>query len=234
MATGLASLPFLITLYFILKIPLMFAQDDQFIYNGFNQANLHLNGIAEIHPNGLLQLTNISNQQLGYAFYQFPLKFNTSSSFGSLSFSTNFVLAIVPQLPMLGGHGLALTFSPLWELVLAIGIQFLGLFNASNNGLPTNHVLAIKLDTVKSTDVNDIHKNHVGIDVNGVNSTESATATYFSDQEGKNISLELLSGNPMHLWIDYNGTEKLLNGTLAPTNIPKPNQPLLSTHIDRS
>ena len=70
--------------------------------------------------------------------------------------------------------------------------------------------------------------------MNGVNSTESATATYFSDQEGKNISLELLSGNPMYLWIDYNGTEKSLNVTLAPTNILKPNQPLLSTHIDLS
>ncbi|KAF3957179.1 hypothetical protein CMV_017784 [Castanea mollissima] len=59
---------------------------------------------------------------------------------------------------MLGGHGLALTFSPSWELAQAIGIQFLGLFNASNNGLPTNYVLAIELDTVKSTDVNNIDK----------------------------------------------------------------------------
>ncbi|KAL4610620.1 hypothetical protein ACB092_08G064200 [Castanea dentata] len=121
---------------------------------------------------------------------------------------------------MLGGHGLALTFSPSWELAQAIGIQFLGLFNASNNGLPTNYILAIELDTVKSTDVNNIDSNHVGIDVNGVNSTESATATYFSDQDGKNMSLELL--------------KKLLNVTIAPTNIPKPNQPLLSTHIDLS
>ncbi|KAM3739825.1 hypothetical protein ACB098_08G051600 [Castanea mollissima] len=161
MATRLASLPFLITLYFILKIPLM-----------------------------------------------------------SLSFSTNFVFAIVPQLPMLGGHGLALTFSPSWELAQAIGIQFLGLFNASNNGLPTNYILAIELDTVKSTYVNNIDSNHVGIDVNGVNSTESATATYFSDQDGKNMSLELL--------------KKLLNVTIAPTNIPKPNRPLLSTHINLS
>ena len=135
---------------------------------------------------------------------------------------------------MLGGHGLALTFSPSWELAHAIGIQFLGLFNASNNGLLTNHILAIELDTVKSIDVNNIDSNHVGIDVNGVNSTESAATTYFSDQEVKNISLELLSGNPMYLWIDYNGTEKLLNVTLGPTNILKPNQPLLSTHIDLS
>ena len=92
MATVLPSFLFLIILYFIFKIPLMFAQDDQFIYNGFHEAKLHQDGIAEIHPNGLLQLTNTSNQQVGYAFYQLPLKFNTSSSglSQSPSFSTNF------------------------------------------------------------------------------------------------------------------------------------------------
>jgi hypothetical protein len=46
--------------------------------------------------------------------------------------------------------------------------------------------------------------------------------------------LELTSGNPMHLWIDYNEAEKLLNVTLAPTRIPKPNRPLLSRHVDLS
>jgi hypothetical protein len=74
----------------------------------------------------------------------------------------------------------------------------------------------------------------VGIDVNGLESVESAPATYFSDKKGKNISLELTSGNPMHLWIDYNEAEKLLNVTLAPTRISKPNRPLLSRHIDLS
>jgi serine/threonine protein kinase len=216
----------------------MFAQDDQFIYNGFHEANLHLQGIAEIHPNGLLQLTNTSNiRQVGYAFYRLPLKFNTTSSSSltpSLSFSTNFVFAIVPQMPTLGAHGMAFTISPSWEFTHAQPIDFLGLFNASNNGLLTNHILAIELDIVESTEFQDIDNNHVGIDLNSIQSVESAPATYFSDQEGKNISLELISGKPMHLWIDYDETEKLLNVTLAPTNIPKPNRPLLSTHINLS
>jgi hypothetical protein len=95
----------------------------EFIYNGFHEANLHLDGIAEIHPNGLLQLTNTSNQQVGYAFYPLPLKFNTTSSSSltqSLSFSTNFVFAIVPQMPTLGGHGLAFTITPSWEFTHAL------------------------------------------------------------------------------------------------------------------
>uniref|UniRef100_A0A2N9IFI8 Legume lectin domain-containing protein n=1 Tax=Fagus sylvatica TaxID=28930 RepID=A0A2N9IFI8_FAGSY len=79
------------------------------------------------------------------------------------------------------------------------------------------------------------NNNHVGIDVNSLNSIESAPATYFSDQEGKNISLELMSGNPMHLWIDYDETEKLLNVTLAPTSNPKTKPAsLVNKHINLS
>ena len=236
MDTVFTSLPFVIILYLIFKIPLMFGQDDQFIYNGFLEAKLHLHGIAEIHPNGLLQLTNTSNQQVGYAFYPLPLKFNTSSSSltQSLSFSTNFVFAIVPQLPTFGGHGLTFTITPSWEFTHAVASEYLGLLDISNNGLSTNHILAIELDTAMSPDLQDINKNHVGIDVNSLKSVDSAPATYFSDQEGKNISLELMSGNSLHLWIDYDETEKLLNVTLAPTNIPKPNRPLLSKSINLS
>ena len=202
MAAGLTSLHFLITLYFILKIPLMFAQDDRFIYNGFNPENLHLNGAAQIHPNGVLQLTNNSQEEeVGHAFYRLPLKFNTSSSglTQALSFSTNFVFAIVPEMPSKGGHGIAFTIRPSWKFTNVLASNYLGLLNASNNGLSTNHLLAIELDTVEGQEFQDIDNNHVGIDVNGLKSIESATATYFSDQERKNISLELVSGNPMHL-----------------------------------
>ncbi|KAG2669994.1 hypothetical protein I3760_14G063400 [Carya illinoinensis] len=232
MATVLRSLYFLIIVSVSIS-PLAFSQDEnQFIYNGFiNQANLHLDGIAEIHPNGLLQLTNLSNQMVGRAFYKLPIKFNPTRS---LSFSTNFVFAMVPQAPNLGGHGLAFAISPSRDFIHAIASQYLGLFNASNNGLPANHILAIEFDSLKSPEFEDIDKNHVGIDVNGLKSVESAPAMYFSNKEGRNISLELISGNPMQLWIEYDEVEELLNVTLAPTRIPKPNSPLLSKSINLS
>ena len=236
MATVITSPSFLIILYLI-SIPLKLAQDVNFIYNGFHQANLHLDGIAKIHPNGLLQLTNTSNQQVGYAFHPLPIKFNTTSTSSltpSLSFSTNFVFAIVPQIPNLGGHGLTFTISPSWDFTHAVASQFLGLFNSKDDGLPANHILAIELDTLLNPELLDINKNHVGIDVNGVISVESAPASYIPNKEGKNISLDLLSGNPMHLWIDYDEAEKLLNVTLAPTSSSRPDQPLLSKPIDLS
>ncbi|XP_030965298.1 L-type lectin-domain containing receptor kinase IV.2-like [Quercus lobata] len=239
MATILVSLHFLI-IFYISNIPLVFAQNEnQFIYNGFLQAKLHLDGSAKITSNGLLLLTNtvnISSPQVGHAFFQFPLKFNTTSSglSPSLSFSTNFVFAIVPQVPNVGGYGMAFTISPSSNFTNAVGNQYLGLFNSSNEGLASNHILAIELDPTLNPEFGDIDKNHVGIDVNSLNSTDSASAMYFSNNEGKNISLELTSGNPMHLWIDYDEAEKLLNVTLAPNGIPKPNQPLMSKSIDLS
>ncbi|XP_031249419.1 LOW QUALITY PROTEIN: putative L-type lectin-domain containing receptor kinase II.2 [Pistacia vera] len=206
--------------------------ENHFIYHGFNEAKLHLDGMAKIHPNGLLQLTHTTQIETGHAFYPFPFQFNTSSS-QSLSFSINFVFSIVPN-NNYSSHGMAFVISPSVDFSKAMATQYLGLFNSSNNGLHTNHILAVELDTIQSTEFYDINGNHVGIDVNSLISTDSAPPTYYSDKEGKNKTLQLASGIPIQIWIDYNGTEKLLNVKLAPVGIPKPNIPLLSATIDAS
>ncbi|XP_060667683.1 L-type lectin-domain containing receptor kinase IV.2-like [Ziziphus jujuba] len=232
-----SSTRILFCLTMLSNIHFSLAQDEnQFIYNGFNGANLHLDGVAKIHPNGLLQLTNTSILQKGYAFYKIPISFNTSSSalIPFPSFSTNFVFAIVSETPDMGGKGLAFAISPSMDFSQALASQYMGLFNISNNGLPTNHVLAIELDTVRNPEFEDINDNHVGIDVNGLKSVESAPAAYFSSEEGKNISLMLSNGDPMQLWMDYDAAKNILNVTLAPIRSLKPNRPLLSTPIDLS
>ncbi|KAH9701389.1 hypothetical protein KPL71_024979 [Citrus sinensis] len=207
------------------------AQDEnQFIYHGFNESKLHLEGFAKIQPNGLLQMSNGSQLTKGHAFYPQPLNFNTSSP-QSLSFSTNFVFAMVPV--NTGGHGMAFLFSPSLDFSQALAYAYLGLLNSTNNGQSTNHIIAVELDTVESVEFNDLNGTHVGIDVNSLISYDSAPAAYFSD-EGSYISLDLQSGNPMQIWIDYNGEETLLNVTLAPIRVSKPNRPLLSTPLDLS
>ncbi|THG09707.1 hypothetical protein TEA_012220 [Camellia sinensis var. sinensis] len=221
-----------------LLIPITLATEDenQFIYNGFHGANLYLDGVAQIHPNGLLQLTNSSKQEIGHAFYRLPIIFNASSSglLQTLSFSTNFIFSMVPIIPNLSGHGIAFTISPSLNFSQAEVAQYLGLLNLSNNGLTSNHLLAVELDTIRSPEFNDINDNHVGIDVNSLKSIVSAPATYYSNSEGINKSLELISGNSMQVWIEYDGVENLLNVTLAPIRSPKPYQSLLSTHINLS
>ncbi|XP_031270464.1 L-type lectin-domain containing receptor kinase I.8-like [Pistacia vera] len=208
-------------------------EENQFIYHGFNNSKLQLGGLAKILPNGLLRLTNTSELESGYAFYPSPFKFNSSSS-QTLSFSTTFVFAMVSKAVNFGGNGLAFFISPSMNFTGAVAGAYLGLFNLTNNGQPTNHILAVELDTVESPEFYDIDGNHVGIDVNSLISNQSATASYFSNKEEKNETLELGSGKPNQIWIDYDGTEKLFNVTIAPLKIPKPNRSLLSKHLDLS
>ncbi|XWS71657.1 hypothetical protein CRYUN_Cryun03dG0157100 [Craigia yunnanensis] len=210
---------------------------DQFLFNNsFRNANLHLDGNANIQANGLLRLTNTSKLVVGHAFYPSPINFNTSSpsSARSLSFSTNFVIALVPEWNISSGHGIAFVISQSMDFSHASAGQYLGLVNTTNNGKSSNHVFAVEFDTIKSLDMDDIDNNHVGIDVNGLISIQSTPAAYYSNEERKNRSLELISGHPIQVWVDYNDGEKLLNVTLAPTTSPKPYQPLLSTSVNLS
>ncbi|KAH7531118.1 hypothetical protein JRO89_XSUnG0018800 [Xanthoceras sorbifolium] len=115
---------------------------------------------------------------------------------------------MVPKSFNLGGNGMSFVISPSTDFSEAFPGPFLGLFNASNIGLSSDHILAVELDIIQNFGFNDVNGSHVGIDVNTVISYESATATYFSDEEGRNKSLELTSGNRI--------------------------QPLLSTAIDLS
>ncbi|KAK1276396.1 L-type lectin-domain containing receptor kinase IV.1 [Acorus gramineus] len=137
---------------------------------------MSLNGLAEITSNGLLRLTNTTQQQQGHAFYPTPLHFNKS-----FSFSTTFVFAIFSEDPELSGHGIAFVLSPNTDLPGSFPSQYLGLFSESNNGKSSNHVIAVELDTIFNYEFGDIDNNHVGIDVNSLRSVEAQPAGYFSD-----------------------------------------------------
>ncbi|KDP42206.1 hypothetical protein JCGZ_02936 [Jatropha curcas] len=223
----------LIALCLCLKFSASVQEINQFIYNGFQGANLSLNGIAIIHPNGLLELTNTSFQQIGRAFFPFPFNFNSQKS--SLSFSTTFVFAMVPELPTHGGHGIAFAISPSIDFAGAMATQYLGLLNSSNNGLSSNHLFAVELDSARSPDLEDDNANHVGIAINSLISINSTPVAYFLDKEGiNNKSLELNSGDPMQVWIEYDdeAEDNLLNVTIAPITISKPTRPLLSIKVN--
>ncbi|GKV05883.1 hypothetical protein SLEP1_g17835 [Rubroshorea leprosula] len=210
------------------------AGDVNFIYQGFRQANLILDGLAEVTFNGLLKLTNDTRQQKGHAFYSSPVKFKSSTNGTAFSFSTTFVFAIVPEYPTLSGHGIAFVISPTRDLSGGLASQFLGLFNESNNGNSSNHVVAVELDTIQNKELNDIDDNHVGIDINGLKSEVSHGAGYYVNGPDQFSNLTLISGRPMLVWVEYDSLEQIMNVTLAPINVPKPKVPLLSLPIDLS
>ncbi|KAL6138759.1 hypothetical protein ACLB2K_064038 [Fragaria x ananassa] len=225
-----------VLLVLLLRLTLAEGQDLNFIYNnGFNDRsglNLTLDGIAEITPEGLLKLTNDTKQKSGHAFYPNPVTFKNSDNDTAFSFSTNFVFAIRSQYATLSGHGIAFVIAPTRGLPGALPSQYLGLFNGSNNGNLTNHVFAVELDTIQSTEFDDINENHVGIDINGLDSVTSAPAGYFS---GGFKNLTLISGKEMRVWVEYDGTKKQIEVTMAPIGVAtKPPTPLLSLKYDLS
>ncbi|RAL53572.1 hypothetical protein DM860_012187 [Cuscuta australis] len=204
-----------------------------FVYNGFLSSNLSLSGIADLTSNGLLRLTNGTALQKGQAFYPRPVTFHNNSSSALISFSTSFVFAIVPQFPALSIHGIAFVIAPTPGLPWGMPTQYLGLFNQTNNGNSTNHVVAVELDTAQNKEFGDIDDNHVGIDINGLRSEVAASAGYY-DEDGHLRNLTLTSGQPMQVWVEYDGLERKMEVTLAPINRPKPRTPLLSLVRDLS
>ncbi|XP_058099377.1 L-type lectin-domain containing receptor kinase IV.1-like [Magnolia sinica] len=206
--------------------------DADFIYNGFHGANLSMDGAAKITSEGVLLLTQ-STHQKGHAFYPIRLPFKPSN--GKVqSFSTNFVFAIVLQYPNVSSFGAAFVISPSKEFPQGELGNYLGIFNPNNVGNSTNHIAAIELDTYLNPEYDDINDNHIGIDINGLKSISSAPASYFGNMSGGFKNLSLISGEQMHLWVDYNGDQNQLNVTLSPINVPKPDRPLLSSTVNLS
>ncbi|XP_020244130.1 L-type lectin-domain containing receptor kinase IV.1-like isoform X2 [Asparagus officinalis] len=216
----------------LLLIQLVSSSKNDFIFKGFNATNLSLNGVAEITSDGLVQLTNNTANAVGRAFYPFLLPFKNSKA-KSASFSTTFVFAIVPQYKDISGHGMVFAISPTKQPLGSASGPFFGLFNDSNSGKETNHIVAIEFDTSRAVGLGDIDANHVGIDINGVRSLNASSVAYF-DKENKPKRLNLISGNPMQVWVDYGAKDMKLDVRITPIGLSKPKIPLVSSKVDLS
>ncbi|XP_022761179.1 L-type lectin-domain containing receptor kinase V.9-like [Durio zibethinus] len=220
----------IVILFVLLKLASSNTVPDEFSFNGC----LKLDGLAEADPNGLLTLTTGLGRGVAHVFFNLPLQFKNSTAGSISSFSTTFVFAMVPEYPKLGGHGLAFVISPSKDIPGALPCQYLGLFNDTNIGNSSNHIIAVELDTVQDFEFDDRDDNHVGIDINTLISNISKTAGYFDDQTGTFHELYLKSGDPMQIWIEYNGTKEQLNVTIHPVGETRPIRPLLSMTFDLS
>nr|DAD22806.1 TPA_asm: hypothetical protein HUJ06_024269 [Nelumbo nucifera] len=111
---------------------------------------------------------------------------------GVFSFSTSFVFGIILQCKYsdISGNGMAFVIVPSRGLPGSLPIQSLDLFNYSNNGNSSSHVVVVELDTLENIEFADINNNHVGIDVNNLTHVVFAPASFFTDKNGgrKNLT----------------------------------------------
>ncbi|KAK4392340.1 L-type lectin-domain containing receptor kinase SIT2 [Sesamum angolense] len=229
--------PLIFFLIIILSTLFLSSQSFEFVYNGFNNSiNLDHAEATIIKPSGALRLTNNSHNVLGHAFHLTPIPFFNNSPNAS-SFTTYFVFQIVPStLNTNGGFGLAFTLSPSPEFPGAAPGHFLGIFNSSNNGNLSNHIFAVEFDTVDGhNEKSDTDGNHIGININGMDSTASKSAAYYVEGTQNHEEQVLLEKEgPIQAWIDYDGVKKVVNVTVCPLGVAKPARPLLSEVIDLS
>ncbi|PNT77098.1 hypothetical protein BRADI_1g57772v3 [Brachypodium distachyon] len=186
--------------------------EDEFVFSGFKGANITLDGVATVTPNGLLDLTNAHERLKGHVFYPSPLRFRESPNGAVKSFSVSFVLAIYPNYRP--SQGMAFFIAKSTDFSSALPVQYFSVFNAVNQGNSSNHIFAVEFDTVVNMDLRDIDANHVGININGAITTGK-----------RNIA----RGN------DYQRESTRINVTMSPVSIAaKPARPLISAIYDLS
>ncbi|CAM0877435.1 unnamed protein product [Alopecurus aequalis] len=227
----------------LLSLPREVAAADEFVYAGFANGSVTTTGAAAVLASsgpGLLRLTNATKEVFGHGFHPYPLRFRDATTGAPLSFSTTFVLAIAPRYPDAHGHGLAFALAPSVVVPGAVAGKYLGLFNTSDSlGNGTSLIVAVELDTAMDAEFGDVDDNHVGVDVNGLHSVNATTAGYWIDNAGvgggrrlQNISLN--GGQPIQVWIEYDGARARLEVTVSPAGAPRPAVPLVSCAVNLS
>lgn len=113
-------------------------------------------------------------------------------------------------------------------------VQHLGLFNLSNNGNSSNHVLAVEFDVFKNQEFQDIDFNHVGLNVNSLTSVASHSAGFWGGKDGEEEfkELKIVNGVNYQVWIEY--LDSRINVTMAPVGRRKPRRPLISEFVNLS
>ncbi|OAY41533.1 lectin-domain containing receptor kinase VI.3 [Manihot esculenta] len=224
-------------LVFFFSVIIDQAQSEHFLFEGFSgsdeKGRLFPEGASILKPNGALRLTNKTRNAIGHAFYSKAIQMFNTTSPNSTSFSSYFVFSIVPPASGQGGFGLAFTIAPSYQIAGAKPGHYLGLFNESNNGKESNHIVAVEFDTVRGyNEVSDRNGNHVGININSMDSNTSKPAGYIIDDPLKVLDLDMHNSDPIQAWVEYDGTRKVMNVSVSPMWESKPMEPLLQLHVD--
>ncbi|XP_010512091.2 PREDICTED: putative L-type lectin-domain containing receptor kinase V.2 [Camelina sativa] len=215
-------------LFFLLFFPMVSVSQGsdptggQFSFNGF----LYTDGVADLNPDGLFKLITSKTQGgAGQVLYQFPLQFKNSPNGKVSSFSTTFVFAIVAVRKTIAGCGLSFNISPTKGLS--------SVPNIDQYSSSSNRSVSVEFHTAKSDKPDGGDINIVGINVNSSETDRNCSAGYYKD-DGRLVNLDIASGKPIQVWIEYNNSTKQLDVTMHSIEISKPKIPLISLRKDLS
>ncbi|KAA8529635.1 hypothetical protein F0562_034265 [Nyssa sinensis] len=188
-----------------------------FLFDSFTSNDLIFTGDARIDAS-VIRFTIASNQfSMGRAFYpNSVLKTPDNTTIESFSsFSTSFIFSILPEISNSPGFGLAFVISNSTVPVGALSGQYFGLF--SNSTVPSvAPLLVIEFDTGQNPEFNDPNGNHVGINLNNIESIVTHEAGYFNSTTEEFIPIDMRSGSLIKAWIEFDGKELGINVTIAP------------------
>ncbi|KAF6134663.1 hypothetical protein GIB67_002064 [Kingdonia uniflora] len=224
------------SLMFLLFLMLCFftinGEKTEFDFGTLTLTSLKLLGDAHLN-NGTVRLTRdlpVPNSGSGRVLYSKPVRFRQRGSEITASFSTFFSFSIVNLNPSSVGGGLAFLLTSDGETVGEAG-GFMGLkcieegldsSKLSGSGFDSEFV-GVEFDTLMDIEFNDINGNHVGLDLN------SLVSAQVSDLDA--IEVDLKSGNLVNAWIDYDGSNQVLNVSVSYSNL-RPSNPILSFELD--
>ncbi|KAG0568405.1 hypothetical protein KC19_6G017300 [Ceratodon purpureus] len=158
------------------------------------------------------------------------MRSNTSTTGGPpavASFETSFTFSMTGN----NSAGMAFMFAVENYTTGSAGAS-LCLLQKQQNGRATNHVFAVEFDTWQNPEFNDPSNNHVGVNVNNMNST--AVYNYCGNL---NYCSYFDTDQDFTAWIEYDSTTQIVvvfmtNGSLI-QNVTKPANPIIqASHID--
>ncbi|KAM3339666.1 hypothetical protein P3S68_029535 [Capsicum galapagoense] len=172
-----------------------------------------------------IPITNLS----GRIWYSQPLNLWNRKKNIRASFDSTFVIYIKPQSSTWGeGLSFLLTKESGRDSIPDNSYgQWLGIVNASTNGSSSNKIFAVEFDTRKSY-LDDLDDNHVGIDINSINSVNQVSLT----DRGINLSqaIDVIAS------IRYDGESKILRVYTFMSNQTRDSDrnPIISMPLDLS
>ncbi|KAI5062005.1 hypothetical protein GOP47_0022544 [Adiantum capillus-veneris] len=178
--------------------------------------------------NGWLQLNPYANFTFGRALYKSRFQIQNTLNNSVASFNTSFIFSMnTDRGKAFFGDGLAFLICP--DSFLNDNLQvssggYLGMFNASTNGLADNRIFAIEFDTHQNPPFHDPNDNHIGIDINSVTSLRT--------NDLSSLGIILNEGRKIICWIDYDGGNRHIWVYLAYSPSTKPSSPLIAMDLD--